>query len=113
MLGICNGFQVLCEAGLLPGALLPNTSLRFVCRQVELEVVNAATAVDARVRAPASALSIPAKHTTGRYWAPDPVLDELEANGQVVLPLRAGQNFNGSARDIAGVSQRAPATSSG
>ena len=50
-----------------------------------------------------TALSIPAKHTTGRYWAPDPVLDELEANGQVVLRYAAGENFNGSSRDIAGV----------
>ena len=52
-------------------------------------------------------LSIPAKHTTGRYYAPDPVLDELEANGQVVLRYAAGENFNGSARDIAGVSNAA------
>ena len=104
--GICNGFQVLCEAGLLPGALLPNTSLRFVCRQVEVEVVNAripwTRACEAGER-----LSIPAKHTTGRYWAPDPVLDELEANGQLVLRYAPGHNFNGSARDIAGVSNAA------
>ena len=52
-------------------------------------------------------LSIPAKHTTGRYWAPDPVLDELEANGQVVLRYAPGHNFNGSARDIAGVTNHA------
>ena len=102
VLGICNGFQVLCEAGLLPGALLPNTSLRFVCRQVGLEVVNAGTKWTAACE-PGDALSIPAKHQTGRYWAPDPVLDELEANDQVVLRYAPGQNFNGSARDIAGV----------
>ena len=102
VLGICNGFQVLCEAGLLSGALLPNTSLRFTCRQVEVEV--------AATRSPWTAgcsrgerLSIPAKHTTGRYWAPDPVLDELEAGGQVALRYAPGHNFNGSARDIAGV----------
>ena len=89
VLGICNGFQVLCEAGLLPGALLPNMSLRFVCRQVELEVVNAG---DAWTRACAAGerLSIPVKHTTGRYWAPEPVLDELEADGQVVLRYAPG-----------------------
>ena len=52
-------------------------------------------------------LSIPAKHTTGRYYAPDPVLDELEANGQIVLKYAAGENFNGSSRDIAGVSNKA------
>jgi phosphoribosylformylglycinamidine synthase len=102
VLGICNGFQVLCEAGLLPGALLPNTSLRFVCRQVELDVVNADTPWT-RACAPGDRLSIPAKHTTGRYWAPDPVLDELEAGAQVVLRYAPGQAFNGSAREIAGV----------
>jgi phosphoribosylformylglycinamidine synthase len=102
VLGICNGFQVLCEAGLLPGALLPNTSLRFVCRQVELEVVNAGIPWT-RACEEGERLSIPAKHTTGRYWAPDHVLDELEANGQVVVRYAPGHNFNGSARDIAGV----------
>ena len=106
VLGICNGFQVLCEAGLLPGALLPNTSLRFVCRQVELDVVNADTKWTAACES-GDVLSIPAKHQTGRFWAPDPVLDELEANGQVVLRYARGENFNGSARDIAGVSNAA------
>jgi len=106
VLGICNGFQVLCEAGLLPGALLPNTSLRFVCRQVELEVVNASIPWT-RACERGERLSIPAKHTTGRYYAPDPVLDELEANDQVVLRYAPGENFNGSARDIAGVCNNA------
>jgi len=106
VLGICNGFQVLCEAGLLPGALLPNTSLRFVCRQVDIEVVNASIPWTAGCEV-GQTLSIPAKHTTGRYWAPDPVLDELEAGGQVILRYAAGHNFNGSARDIAGVSNAA------
>jgi phosphoribosylformylglycinamidine synthase len=106
VLGICNGFQVLCEAGLLSGALLPNTTLRFVCRQVELEVVNARTPWTAACEH-GERLSIPAKHTTGRYWAPDPVLDELEANGQVALRYATGHNFNGSARDIAGVTNHA------
>jgi phosphoribosylformylglycinamidine synthase I len=106
VLGICNGFQVLCEAGLLPGALLPNTSLRFVCRQVSLDVVNAETSWT-RACEPGDRLSIPAKHQTGRYWAPEPVLDELEANGQVVLRYATGYGFNGSAREIAGVSNQA------
>ena len=104
--GICNGFQVLCEAALLPGALLPNTSLKFICRQVGLEVVNASTAWTGAC-AKGDLLSIPVKHTTGRYWAPDPVLDEVEANDQVVLRYRAGDNVNGSSRDIAAVSNRA------
>jgi phosphoribosylformylglycinamidine synthase len=100
VMGICNGFQVLCEARLLPGALLTNTSLRFVCRQVSLDLTNPDTAFtrDARAR-----LSIPVKHTTGRYYAPEPDLDRLEASGQVVLRYAPGENPNGSARDIAGV----------
>jgi phosphoribosylformylglycinamidine synthase I len=96
VLGICNGFQVLCEAGLLPGALLPNTSLRFVCRQVEVEVVNASIPWTRGCEV-GQRLSIPAKHTTGRYWAHD--LPEE----QVVLRYAPGHNFNGSMRDIAGV----------
>jgi len=106
VLGICNGFQVLCEAALLPGALLPNTSLRFVCRQVDLIVVNAHTSWTGAC-ARGYRLSIPAKHQTGRYWAPDPVLDELEANDQVVLRYATGNGFNGSSRDIAGVCNKA------
>jgi len=92
VLGICNGFQVLCEAGLLPGALLPNTSLQFVCRQVRLELVDPDTAFTS---ACPRALSIPVKHMTGRYYAPDPV--------HVVLRYAAGENPNGSQDDIAGV----------
>jgi phosphoribosylformylglycinamidine synthase len=102
VLGICNGFQVLCEAGLLPGALLRNQSLRFVCRQVDVEVVNAATPFT-RAAEEGDTLSIPVKHTTGRYYAPESALDELEAGGQVVLRYAPGQNPNGSLRDIAGV----------
>src|SRR5215216_2638066 len=82
VLGICNGFQVLCEARLLPGALLPNTSLRFVCRQVGVEVVSASTPFTCEC-AVGDVLSIPAKHTTGRFWAPGEQLDALEAGGQV------------------------------
>jgi phosphoribosylformylglycinamidine synthase subunit PurQ / glutaminase len=102
VLGICNGFQVLCEAHLLPGALLPNLSLRFVCRQVELEVVRHDSAFT-RACAPDRRLSIPVKHTTGRYYAPEDELERLEAAGQVLLRYRPGQNPNGSLRDIAGV----------
>jgi phosphoribosylformylglycinamidine synthase I len=94
VLGICNGFQVLCEAGLLPGALLPNTSLRFVFRQVALDVVDPDTAFT-RACARDRPLSIPVKHTSGRYFAPEPV--------DVVLRYAAGENPNGSMDDIAGV----------
>ena len=102
VLGICNGFQVLCEAGLLPGALLANEGLRFLCRQVELDVVNADSAATLACR-PGDRLSIPVKHMSGRYFAPPATLDELEARGQVILRYAPGQNPNGSSRDIAGV----------
>jgi phosphoribosylformylglycinamidine synthase subunit PurQ / glutaminase len=102
VLGICNGFQVLCEAGLLPGALLPNVELRFVCRQVDVEVVNADTPFT-RTCAEGDVLSIPVKHTTGRYYAPDAMLDEIEERGQVALRYAEDYNPNGSANGIAGV----------
>ena len=105
VLGICNGFQVLCEAGLLPGALLPNAGLRFVCRQVELEVVNRETPFT-RACEPGERLSIPVKHFTGCFYARGEALDELEANGQVLLRYAEGHNPNGSLRDIAGVTNR-------
>lgn len=102
VLGICNGFQVLCEAGLLPGALLPNASLRFVCRQVQLELVNDQTPFTCSCET-AENLSIPVKHTTGCYYATGAELEELSEGGQVVLRYAAGHNPNGSLRDIAGV----------
>jgi phosphoribosylformylglycinamidine synthase len=106
VLGICNGFQVLCEAGLLPGALLPNEGVRFVCRQVDLVVENGDTAFTSQTD-PGDRLSIPVKHMSGRYFAPDDELDELEAAGQVVLRYAPGDNPNGSVRDIAGVANDA------
>jgi phosphoribosylformylglycinamidine synthase I len=106
VLGICNGFQVLCEAHLLPGALLPNEHLRFTFRQVELEVVNPDSAFT-RAATPNATLSIPAKHSWGRYYADDATLDGLEQGGQVVLRYAPGESFNGSLRDIAGVQNAA------
>jgi phosphoribosylformylglycinamidine synthase len=106
VLGICNGFQVLCEAGLLPGALLPNTSLKFVCRQVSVEVVRDGTPFTGTAAA-GDRLSIPVKHTTGRFYAPDAELDRLQENGQVLLRYAPGENPNGSLRDIAGVCNEA------
>ena len=106
VLGICNGFQVLCEAGLLPGALLPNDHLRFRCAQATVEVVNAATPFTRACEA-GDRLSIPVKHTTGRYYVPPGELDRLEAGGQVVLRYAAGTNPNGSLADIAGVCNEA------
>jgi phosphoribosylformylglycinamidine synthase len=102
VLGICNGFQVLCEAGLLPGALLPNEGLRFLCRQVGVEVVDAETAWSNASRG-GDVLSIPVKHTTGRWFAPSELLDEVESNGQVVFRYASGENPNGSLNDVAGV----------
>ncbi|MFL5841601.1 MAG: phosphoribosylformylglycinamidine synthase subunit PurQ [Thermoleophilaceae bacterium] len=102
VLGICNGFQVLCEAHLLPGALLPNTSLRFIARQVEIEVANARTPFT-RACGAGDSLSIPVKHTTGRYYHPDPG----SLGDQVVFRYAPGQNPNGSIGDIAGVSNEA------
>ncbi len=114
VLGICNGFQVLCEARLLPGALLGNANRRFTFRQVELEVVAGDTAFTCACSPTAAAqkqtatgaqalLSIPAKHSWGRYYADEPTLDALDAADQVVLRYAPGHNFNGSLRDIAGV----------
>jgi len=106
VLGICNGFQVLCEARLLPGALLPNVNLRFTCRQVELEVANPGSAF-VRAAEPGARLSIPAKHSWGRYYAEEATLDALQAHGQIVLRYAPGECFNGSARDVAGVQNEA------
>jgi phosphoribosylformylglycinamidine synthase len=102
VLGICNGFQVLCEAGLLPGALLDNAGLKFSCRQVDVIVETDATPFT-RACARGERLSIPTKHMSGRYYAPEEQLAQMEAEGQVVFRYAAGQNPNGSVRDIAGV----------
>ncbi len=122
VLGICNGFQVLCEAHLLPGALLPNANLRFTFRQVQLDVVEGDTAFTCAYRGDRdlrtdgyssvggsspiggrSTLSIPAKHSWGRYYADEPTLASMQERGQVVLRYSSGENFNGSLNDIAGV----------
>jgi phosphoribosylformylglycinamidine synthase subunit PurQ / glutaminase len=106
VLGICNGFQVLCEANLLPGALLLNESMRFICRQVDL-VADGPQSGQIGRSAAHRRLSIPVKHGEGRYWAPEEMLDAIEANGQVAFRYAPGQNPNGSARDIAGVRNEA------
>jgi phosphoribosylformylglycinamidine synthase len=103
VLGICNGFQVLCEAGLLPGALRPNESLSFVCRDVALRVERADTPFTTRAE-PGQSLTIPVKHGEGCYFADEELLAELEANAQVVL--RYEDNPNGSIADVAGVTNR-------
>jgi phosphoribosylformylglycinamidine synthase subunit PurQ / glutaminase len=100
VLGICNGFQVLCEAGLLPGVLRPNASLSFVCRDVGLRLEHADTPFTRRA-ARGQTLTIPVKHGEGCYVADAELLAKLEASGQVVLRYEA--NPNGSVADIAGV----------
>jgi phosphoribosylformylglycinamidine synthase subunit PurQ / glutaminase len=97
VLGICNGFQILCEAGLLPGVLRPNASLSFVCRDVPLVVERADTPFTARCE-PGQALLIPVKHGDGCYQGPP----DLSAD-QVALRYAPGENPNGSEGDIAGV----------
>ncbi len=95
VLGICNGFQVLCEAGLLPGALLRNQELRFICKQADL------------LDDEGNVLSIPLKHGEGRFYAPEEMLDRLEADGQVAYRYADDHNVNGSSRNIAGVRNEA------
>ncbi len=102
ILGICNGFQVLCEAGLLPGVLTRNEGLHFVCRDEWLRVETANTAWTSRFE-PGAQILIPIKNAEGRYQASERVLDELEGEGRVVFRY-TGDNPNGSQRDIAGIS---------
>ena len=101
VLGICNGFQVLCEAGLLPGALRPNHSLSFVCRDVPLTVERTDTPFTARC-AKGQRLSIPIKHGEGCFFAGPQLLPELERSGQIVLRYE-GESPNGSVAGIAGI----------
>ncbi|MCB0931721.1 MAG: phosphoribosylformylglycinamidine synthase subunit PurQ [Mycobacterium sp.] len=101
ILGICNGFQVLCEAGLLPGALARNAGLHFICRDVWLKVDSITTAWTSRYEWGAELL-VPLKSGEGRYLASESVLDELDGEGRVVF--RYAENPNGSMRDIAGIS---------
>ncbi|MGV9670108.1 phosphoribosylformylglycinamidine synthase subunit PurQ [Gordonia sp. NPDC003504] len=102
VLGICNGFQVLCEAGLLPGALTRNEGLHFICRDQWLRVESTTTAWSSRFERGAEIL-IPLKSGEGRYVAPQRKLEELEGEGLIVFTY-AGGNPNGSALDIAGIS---------
>jgi phosphoribosylformylglycinamidine synthase subunit PurQ / glutaminase len=102
VLGICNGFQVLCEAGLLPGVLRPNASLSFVCRDVRLRVERSETPFTSRCE-PGQRLVIPVKHGEGCWTYPEDELPELETAGQIVLRYESDANPNGSLADVAGV----------
>ena len=112
VLGICNGFQVLTEAGLLPGALMRNEHLRFVSRDIRLRTEQTNTPFTSAL-APGEVLRMPVAHGEGNYFADDAMLDELERNGQIVFRycdaegrVTAESNPNGSARNIAGVCNR-------
>lgn len=105
VLGICNGFQVLTEAHLLPGAMLRNNHLHFICRDQKLRVENAETAWTGDYTA-GQEISVPLKNMDGRYTADERTLDELEAEGRVAFRYLDG-NPNGSLRDIAGITNAA------
>ena len=102
VLGVCNGFQTLCEAGLLPGVLMRNASLKFVCREVKLEVANTQTPFTHRYR-PRQIIRCPVAHADGNYFADPITLDRLESEGRVVFRYAGATNPNGSLRDIAGI----------
>jgi phosphoribosylformylglycinamidine synthase subunit PurQ / glutaminase len=100
VLGVCNGFQVLTEAGLLPGALMRNAGLGFVCRDVALTVENAQSAFTSRYQA-GETITVPVAHHDGNYFADAETLDRLEGEGRVAF--RYAEAVNGSARNIAGI----------
>ena len=102
VLGVCNGFQILIEAGLLPGALMRNTSLKFVCREVKLEVVNAETDFT-RGYTKGQIIRCPVAHHDGNYFADAETLKRIEGEGQVAFRYAEGTNPNGSVNDIAGI----------
>jgi phosphoribosylformylglycinamidine synthase len=104
VLGVCNGFQVLTEAGLLPGALMRNAGIRFVCREVQLTVENTQS-LFTRGYSSGQQIRIPVAHHDGNYFADQATLDALEGEGQVAF--RYAESVNGSARNIAGVLNKA------
>jgi phosphoribosylformylglycinamidine synthase len=106
ILGVCNGFQILTEAGLLPGVLMRNAGLRFVCREVQLSVANASTAFTSRY-VKGQILRCPVAHHDGNYFADTKTLKKIEDNGQVAFRYANGTNPNGSINDIAGITNSA------
>jgi phosphoribosylformylglycinamidine synthase I len=104
VLGTCNGFQILCEAGLLPGVLRPNASLSFICRDVVVTVERDDTAFSSRCET-GQRLTIPIKHGEGAWFAPPELVAELESRGQILL--RYEDNPNGAIADVAGVTNEA------
>jgi phosphoribosylformylglycinamidine synthase len=105
VLGVCNGFQILTEAGLVPGVLMRNASLRFVCREVRLSVENADTDFT-RGYSKGQVITAPVAHHDGNFFADANTLKAIEDNGQVAFRYAEGTNPNGSVNDIAGVLNR-------
>lgn len=106
VLGVCNGFQILTEAGLLPGVLMRNASLKFVCREVKLEVANANTAFTNRYTG-GQVIRCPVAHHDGNYFTDAETLKSIEDNGQVAFRYAEGTNPNGSINEIAGITNAA------
>jgi phosphoribosylformylglycinamidine synthase I len=102
VIGVCNGFQILLEAGLLPGALMRNASLHFVCREIKLEITNANTPFT-RLYKQGQIIRCPVAHHDGNYFADEKTLKALEDNDRVVFRYAEGTNPNGSINDIAGI----------
>jgi phosphoribosylformylglycinamidine synthase subunit PurQ / glutaminase len=102
VIGVCNGFQILLEAGMLPGALMRNTSLKFVCREIKLSVANAKTKFTNNYTE-GQILRCPVAHHDGNYFTDAETLKRIEGNGQVVFRYADGTNPNGSINDIAGI----------
>ncbi len=105
VLGVCNGFQILSEAGLLPGTLMRNASLKFVCRNVKLEVTNASTPFTSQYRQ-GQIITCPVAHHDGNYFVRPETLREIEDNDQIAFRYAQNTNPNGSINDIAGVLNR-------
>ena len=103
-IGVCNGFQVLCEAGMLPGALRKNAGLKFLCKWVDLRVENATTPFTTRAEE-GQVFRIPINHFEGNWYCEEKVLRDLQANGQIVL--RYADNPNGSLDSVAGLANEA------
>lgn len=106
VLGVCNGFQILTEAGLLPGALMRNAGIRFVCTTVKLQIENAETVFTNQYRN-GQIIPCPVAHHDGNYFADNKALKQIEDNGQIAFRYAEGTNPNGSVNDIAGITNAA------
>ncbi|ENN92401.1 phosphoribosylformylglycinamidine synthase subunit PurQ [Bartonella bovis] len=106
IMGVCNGFQILLESGLLPGALMRNTSLKFVCREIKLEIINADTKFS-RCYSKGQIIRCPVAHHDGNYFVDNNTLKQMEDNKQIIFRYAENTNPNGSINDIAGIVNKA------